>query len=317
MKKESVIRLIVPVLVLVLLAGCRGGSRGGNTQNDNSKTIGLLVPTVKIEFWSAIVTGFEQKMNEAGHKVILASYEGDASKAVECVENYIIQKVDAIWACMIDNSADDAFKRAMDAGIKIFAFATEQTYYNYIMLADNADVGVKIAEMAADFVNEKYGGKCQIGAITANNNQNMAERSDAMVAALERLLPESKIVMTANVADTVPGEAMAFAENLLQKFPDVNVLCSWGDNMGIEAMETFKAAGKTGDGVAIFGCDATRQSLLSIKNGDIFRGTISFGDMVQQISDQILSAFAGELTEGKYYCENIKITAVNIDQFID
>jgi ribose transport system substrate-binding protein len=255
-------------------------------------------------------------MNEAGHKVILTSYEGDASKAVECVENYIVQKVDAITACMIDNSADDAFKRAMDAGIKIFAFGNDQTWYNYILLTDNTDVGVKIAEMAADFVNEKYGGKCQIGAIISTTNKNMAERSEALLSTLAKLLPESEVVMSANMYDTA-GEGMAFTENLLQKFPDVKVVCSYGDAMGVEAMEVFKAAGKTGDGVAVFGCDATRQSLLSIKNGDIFRGTITFGDVVQNLSDYMLSYFAGELAEGKYYGGNTKITAANIDQFID
>jgi ABC-type sugar transport system substrate-binding protein len=316
MRRESVIRLIVLVLTLILLGGCRGGSRSGNVQNDNSKTIGLLLPTVKIEFWSAIATGFEQKMNEAGHKVVLASYEGDAAKAVECVENYIVQKVDAIAGCMIDNSADDAFKRAMDAGIPIFAFGNDQTWYNYIMLTDNTDVGVKIAEMAADFANERHGGKCQIGAVISTTNKNMAERSEALLSTLAKLLPESEVVMSANMYDAA-GEGMAFTENLLQKFPDVKVVCSYGDAMGIEAMEVFKAAGKTGDGIGIFACDATMQALLSIKNGDIFRGTITFGDVVQQLSGYMLSYFAGELPEGKYYAENTKITAANIDQFID
>ncbi|GHT77566.1 D-ribose ABC transporter substrate-binding protein [Spirochaetia bacterium] len=312
---------IVLAVVVLLLAACNGsksnsGAAARTESGNQPKTIGFLVPTVRLEFWIGLADGYVKQMKAAGYNVISTSYEGDAAKTVECVENFIAQKVDVIVACVADSSADEVFKQAMDAGIPVFAFGNAPKNYSYLTVADNADVGLKIAEMAADFVNEKHGGKTQIAVITSLTNPDMANRSEALLSNLRRLLPGSEIVMTVNTYDTV-GDGTAFTENLLQKYPDCKIVCSYGDAMGVEAMEVYKAAGKAGSDVAIFGCDATRQSLLSIKNGDIFRGTISMGDLSEVLGNFTQDIFKGSLEKGTIYIKNTKVTPANIGQYLN
>jgi len=216
----------------------------------------------------------------------------------------------------MDASVNDALKEAKNAGIAVISAGVETDPYDYLMLTDNADSGAKIAQMAADWVNEKFGGKTDIAVITTTVNPNMAERSDAMVKKLGELLPDSKIVMNGSINGQV-GEGTSFAENLLEKYPDCKVVVSYSDQPAVEAVEVFKAAGKTSDDIGIFGNDATSQALQEIKDGDLLRGTIDMGNVGSDLGNAVIKWLNGEIKSGDVYtAKNIPVTSANISDYV-
>lgn len=329
-------KLIAIILALVLLmAGCSqpaavtdsqpaadasAQSEDASATNDapEVKKIGMVVMTLQAEFFIALTNGMDQKFDEAGYDFTVASYDGDASKAVSVIENYIVSGVDCIISMVQDASCDTILKKAMDQGIKVVTAGGETAYYDLCVKSDNADCGLKIAEMAADFINGKLDGKAKVAAFVVKTNANpeMTLRSNAMLENLLKLAPGAEVVNEFETTGNV-GECASAMENFLQQNPDIKVVVSYGDQGGLEAMEVIKAAGKAGDDFGIFGCDATQQSLASIAEGGIFRGTVYMGNLVDLIVDNVIRLMEGDETLGKTAIgENIKVTAENVNDYL-
>ncbi len=94
--------------------------------------------------------------------------------------------------------------------------------YTLGMVADNKDVGTKIGEMAADYINKELGGKAEVVAFVNEASADMADRSNAMIEALKKNAPNATIVGTTTIANV--GDGTAAMENYLQQFPDIKVL---------------------------------------------------------------------------------------------
>lgn len=309
MKKFIALALALVMVLSLVACGTSGMS------DDDVKKVGLLLPTLQAEFFIAIGDTVEKELTADGMQVSVASFDMDAAKAIECVENFIAQDVDVLLAMVIDNSCDDVLKSAMEAGVAVIACGVETAHYDYLMVADNTDAGNKVAEMTADWVNQNFGGATQIAVMVTHSSATMAERSDALVAKLKELLPNSEIVMEGDVMDV--GDGTAFTENLLQKYPDCKVIASYSDAMVIEAVEVYKAAGKADATVGLFGNDATVQALDAIKTGDLVRGSVYMGDVGLDMANAVREWLSGEVESGSIYVSvNTKITADNIADYI-
>ncbi|MFD0692655.1 sugar ABC transporter substrate-binding protein [Paenibacillus sp. GCM10027628] len=317
---KKMISVALTVLLGLSLAAC---SMQPTTSPANSsaptktptKKIGFLVPTLQGEFFINLVKDVTDKLKEKGYTVEATSFDSDSSKEISAIENYTVAGVDEIIVMLQDDAASEAMKAAMDKGIKIFAVGKETKYYDFLEIADNTAVGNNIAEMAADYVKQKYNGKTQIGVMTNTKNTDLTLRSSGIVDTLQKLLPDSTIVMKQEAINI--GEGTAFTENLLQKYPDTKVVVAYGDAMALEAVEVFKAAGKTGDGFAAFGADATKQGLQKIADGDIFRGTIDWGNFPTMTADNAYRLVSGDNSMGKkVVVPGIKVTKENISKYV-
>jgi ABC-type sugar transport system substrate-binding protein len=313
--KKLMMWLFTALLAIgVVFAG--GQKAGSSAASDGKKTVALILPTIQGEFWAMIDDGLSKNIPAAGYNIVTTSYDGDSAKLISAIENYTIQKVDLIAMCSMDKSADDAVKAAMDKGIKVMAFGNDQTYYDVLIQADNKDVGIKIGEMAANYINTQLGGRAQVGVIGSRANINMAIRTQGILDTLKEKAPGAQVVMEANaLQDTIVGFGMEFAENLLQKYPNAQVVCSYGDLYAVEVMEGFKTAGKAGVNTGIFSCDATEQALLSIKNNDILRGTVSMGNIIEEMTTGITGCMDGT-KKGIVYGVNTAITSANVDEYL-
>lgn len=325
---KKVVSIFLAVLLAFSVVGCSNpgtgsagstGSAAGSAATVSrtaTKKVGMLVPTLQAEFFTSLVDGVKKGLEAKGYTLVATSFDSDSSKAVAAIENYIVSNVDCIMAMVTDNSCDDVLKTAMDKGIKVFSMGVETKYYDLCSLADNVDVGNKIAEMAADFVNKNLGGKAQIATITSTTSTDMANRSTAMVSKLKELLPNSTFVMDGQPAKV--GDSAAYMENVLQKYPDTKVLVSFGDMQALECVEVLKAAGKLGKDVGVFACDATAQGLKEIAAGDIFRGTVYMGSIIDTTVNLTTRLLENDPTlQKKMVGENIKVTADNVKDYVN
>ena len=332
---KKTITILIALVLAVAVVGCSANNSSGQTASSPSADvsqapaedtapertptmqIGMLVSTLQAEFFVSLTEGMKGIFEDNGYKMSVTSYDNDSNKAISIIENYTISDVDCIIAMVSENSCDTALKAAMDKGIKVVVPGVETGYYDLCLLADNKDVGTKIGEMASDFINTNFSDEeeVQVAAFVSTSSVDMADRSNAMLDTLKELAPNATVVGTSEYQGV--GEATAAMENFLQQYPDIKVVASYGDQGALEAVEVVKAANKAGDDFAAFGCDATQQGLKLIADGDIFRGTVFMGDLVEDVTSKTLRLLEGDPTlEKRNVTENIKITEENATEYL-
>jgi ABC-type sugar transport system substrate-binding protein len=130
-------------------------------------------------------------------------------------------------------------------------------------------------------------------------------------------LPDAEIVLVQDPGSEA-GDGNEFAENLLLRYPDVNVVCSISDDRALEVFESFKAANHVGDDVAIFGCDCNGQALNYIKEGTAYRGSADTGNYGQEIVNILPALLAGDESIGtQTVCTGVGVTIDNVDDYLN
>ncbi len=326
MKKKILSMLCVLLMMVTVFSACSksNNNESGSEPVSNAevsspeakgKKIGILVPATT-EFFANVNNESKKAWEEAGYEVIVSSFDQDTSKQIEMIENYVNSGVDMICTNPGSNAGDDALKTAMSKGVKVFVYGVETSDYDLCAVEDESSVGKAIGTMGADYTNNKLGGKVQAIALINTAGQDLAKRSNGILEAFKEKCPNSEIVGTAECAST--GEGTSAMENFLQRYPDVQVVLAYNDTFGLEAMEVLKAAGKDGEKYGVFGCDGTSEGLKNIKEGTIYRGTISFGDIGADVAKHGLDLMSGKYegkTHEKVFLNNYPVTVDNIDQF--
>ena len=318
--------LIMCVVFALSLAACGNETKDKDSdtgavnsekqaKESDGKKIGILVPATT-EFFANVNEKSKEAWEKAGYNVTVSSFDQDTGKQIEMIENYVNSGVSMICTNPGSNAGDDALKNAMDRGVKVFVYGVETKDYDLCAVEDESGVGHSIGIMAADYVNKKLDGKVKAVALINTAGQDLANRSNGILDAFKEKCPNSEIVGTAECKST--GEGTAAMENFLQKNPDIQIVLAYNDTFGLEAMEALKAAGKEGDQYGVFGCDGTSEGLKDVKNGTIYRGTISFGDIGADVAQYGLDLMNGKYDEKsheKVFLNHYPVTIDNIDEY--
>lgn len=313
---KKILTLLIALFVVISLTGCTTDSPIEPEEKEVTMKVGFALPTLQSEFFVWYSDGIKAALEAEGYEVSITSYDGDASKLISTIETFTVSNVDAIIAMVMDASSEDALKAAMEAGIKVVVPGVVTENYDLALVADNADVGKQIGEMAAEFVNSQLSGEAEVIAFVSSANPDMASRSNGMLEAFKAKAPKATIVTEANYVQV--GDATNAMENALQQNPNIKVIISFGDQGAVEAVNVLKAAGKVGDDYAAFGCDLTQEGLKLIKAGDIFRGTVDMGNIVTDTANLTLQLLKGELSPlpYKYVGVNKKVTIENVSDYL-
>lgn len=277
--------------------------------------IGFLAPTLQTEFFISIDDGLKQESTNKGWDYVSVSFDNDSASAVTSIENMVTSGCNVIIAMVSDTSCDAALKTAQDAGVKIMECGVETEVYDVCLNTDQYAIGVKIGEMAADWVNSQLGGKGQIVVYTTYQNQDMQTRGQGIQDALAEKAPDAKILEVVDIGKDVVGAGTTTTETMMQKYPELNCICCYGDAAAVEAMEAVKAAGQNSDNFGIFACDGTAQALEGIANGDIMRGTVVFDALAPAMIEYCEKVLNGEKFPDMIPFVNNKVTSENISEF--
>ena len=311
MKKQitKLLALVLALSMILALASCGGAAptqsgggsdasaSGASSQDGQEETdsgadkIGILLPTVEAEYFVGVANTIEEGLSSQGYEFITTSYDWSADKEIQAVENFVVSGVKAIIVVAFDNAADSAFADAMDAGVKVVVAGTETEHHSYQVISDNTLVGECIANMAVDWVKANLDGKAQIAILSSEGSVSGADRT--------------------------AGDGNDFAENLLLRYPDVNVVCSISDDRALEVYESFKAANHTGDDVAIYGCDCNAQALSYISEGTCYRGSADTGNYGQIIVEILPALLADDASIGtETVCTGEGVTIDNVADYL-
>lgn len=213
----------------------------------------------------------------------------------------------------VDTAGDDALKDAMDAGIKVLTCGVENANYDVCQIMDNKATGYQIGEMAANYINENFGGSAKVAYITSTKSQNMMDRVEGYRQAMEELCPGADVVYEAECVDV--GQGTTFAENLNTLHPDCKIILSYSDTYTKEIAEVWNALSYPKD-AACFGHDAEAAVLKNIAEGGYIKGTVSAGDPGVAMAEGMIGCLNGEYKDHELVVmAGTEVTPANVGDF--
>lgn len=316
--KRNVLRgTLVAALIGTSVLAVPVSAEEAKSEDAKSYEIGMTVADLTNPIWAEVCDEVQKKGEEMGSNFTVVAANNDPSTQVAQIEDFIQQKKDAIIVSAIDiNSVESAIKDAQDAGIMVMAYGVHTNTYDVSYTNDNAGAGQLIGEQAAQFINDNYDGKAQVGLLTFYENQECKDRGEAMKKALAENAPDAELVVEDSCV--VADKAMTIVENWLQTYPDMKVIMSIGDGGGIGANQAVKAAGKQ-EGFGIFAVDGTIEALQLMANGDPIKAEVAFGagwQLGDGIVEVILDSLNNGITEKDQVTPNELVTVDTMEDWL-
>ncbi len=263
---------------------------------DAKKVVGFIPTSIANNpLYTFLVDACQKMADSQGITLTPVDVKMDASLQINALENMIAQKVDVIIVDPVDAKAiNTQIKAAMDQGVKIISLSGKTDAYDSYLTIDHRKVGYVEGQMAAKWINEKLGGKAEVGIFNYRLGSVLISREDGMREALEKECPGAQIVAEGQ-ADN-PTDGMKVAENFLQAHPNLKVILCVNDAGALGAVEAVQAANKAADDFAVFGADSAPEALAKIKEDSVLRGTVYI--FPEELPGIIMSA-AGKLANGE------------------
>lgn len=161
---------IVLVAVSMLLCACssgggkdkEAGQAGEKTESGEKKdkiTVGATLSDFTISFQAAMYNELLDAQKEYDNiEFILQDGASDSALQVNQIETFITQKVDAILINAVSDAVEPSLKKAMEAGIPVFAVnrsISDENAYSYFIGANDTLSGEQMANCLLDMIERK------------------------------------------------------------------------------------------------------------------------------------------------------------------
>jgi ribose transport system substrate-binding protein len=229
---------------------------------DGGKRIGVTLLTKEQEFYRQLEGGLRREAAAKGFRLLITSGDFDLARQQAEIDNFVVQRVDAIIVCPVDSKGiGPAIERAEAAGIPVFT-ADIRAYGVSVashVTSDSRDGG----RQAAAFMARAIGGRGTVGIIGQAETQTGYDRAHAFMAALARY-PQIRVVGELN-GGGVRDRALKVAEDMLQAHPDLSGIFAINDEMALGALAAARARGRTAADFTIVGFDADSEAIADIR----------------------------------------------------
>ena len=231
------------------------------------KWVVFSVKNIVNPFWKACWTGAQRAASEyEGIKLTYTSPQksDNIDEQTRMMEDIILKRPDAIVFVPVDYTAMvPTVEKMNNAGIPVFNYCNEMAGGKYEIYVGSDDQ--KLAYELATYVFKQIGDKGNViiedgvpGAITAQN------RHKGFMKAIKE---NSGIkLLTAQPADYNRLKGMQVMENLLQRFPKIDVVLAANDEQALGCVEAIDAAGRLNE-IKVTGVDANYDAAQSIMAG--------------------------------------------------
>lgn len=263
--------LCVLLAVCSLTTGCGRAGQGGST----GKRIGVTLLTREHEFYRDLEAGLKDAADRQGYQLIVTSGDFDLAKQQSQIENFIVQRVDAIIVCPADSKGiGPAIERANQANIPVFTadIAAQGGRIVSHVASDNLAGG----RLAADFIARAIGGQGNVGIIGQQEVQTGLDRENGFKEELAKH-PGIKVVAVLN-GGGVRDRSLKAAEDMLQGNAGMKAIFGINDDSALGALSAAEARGR--NDLVIVGYDATPEAVKAI-----LRGSPLKADVAQQPRD--------------------------------
>jgi ribose transport system substrate-binding protein len=232
---------------------------------------------VSIPYEAEILNEFYSDMkSEADHldeklRLVLVDAEGDFLKQTIDIELFIAQGFGGVFMFVLPDGMDQIVARARAKGVCIFNHsATPITGCTQNIMLDHHIAGYQVGRSAAQWINQKQGGKAEVGLLANLTDPQLIVRTQGLKDGLRENCPGASLVGEVE-ANTVDAGAAA-AANLLQAHPNIAVLLAFSDDPGVGAYTAALEAGRKDRNRFFLGsADGTRLGLERVAEGGIYQ----------------------------------------------
>jgi ribose transport system substrate-binding protein len=249
------------VCTALILAGCG--------RNAGQKTIGVSLLTKEHVFYRDLEKALRETAAKNNFRLIVNSGDWDLAKHQAQIENYIVQKVDAIIVCPCDSRGiGPAIQKANSAGIPVFTADIRAEGGEIVsqIASDNVAGGRQAAEYLAKLLNYKG----EVAIIDQPIIQSTIERVRGFTEVMAKY-PDMKIVAKPS-GEGVRDKAMKAAEDVLQGFPQLGGIFGINDDSALGALAAIEAAGRKG--IVIVGFDGIPEARQAILRGSALKADV-------------------------------------------
>lgn len=216
-------------------------------------SVGFVVKSLADQYWILVQAGAEQAAAELGVDLtfIAPNSEADVQRQVEMIETLVAAGVDVIAvAPSSDDATLPALQTAVDAGIKVIAVDTDTSLPDKITFIGTGNESA--AREGALWAGEQIGeGGTAIILRGRLGDATHDHREAGLVAGLEEAGIE---ILDIQAADSTEERGMSVTENILQRFPDVDLIITTADSMAVGAYNAIQQAGAA---TQVMGFDGT------------------------------------------------------------
>ena len=218
--------------------------------------VGVLVVSTQSQWCNDLIAGVTEVCEANGMQVIVSDSQVSVDQEIAGMENLINAGCDAIVVnCMNAAGLADLCQQAQDQGHRVQGNGT-------VMVAEAiesfiAEKGLEAPEMATIWLAD------------ANNpDTNAGQYKAAQEAAFEERLVNGlgvNIVNSQYASDT--NASMNVAEAILAANPDVKIIFTQSDEMGVAVSQVLEARGAAPGDIMIIGLDGTDEAIRTIAAG--------------------------------------------------
>ncbi len=256
-----------------------------------AKRIGVSLLTVQHTFYQDLRAGMEQAAAPLGYELLITSGEFDASRQANQIDDFVVQRVDAMVICPCDSrSVGAAILAANTAGIPVFTadIASTSSLGKVVahIASDNREGGRQAARLMAKALGQR-------GNVAILSHPEVTSVSDRVAGFKEELAhyPEIKVVAELS-AQGKRDQAVRVMEDLLQSHADLDGVFGINDDSALGALAAIEAAGRLSR-IKIIGYDATPEARAKIAvgaiRGDVIQNPRRIGELTIQTIHEFFS----------------------------
>ncbi|HEX8634232.1 MAG TPA: substrate-binding domain-containing protein [Pyrinomonadaceae bacterium] len=292
----SFVRLFCLSLLIAsfaLINGCQRAEQGGGSTSSSptGKRIGVTLLTREHEFYRDLEAGLKDAADRQGYQLTVTSGDFDLAKQQSQIENFVVQKMDAIIVCPADSKGiGPAIEQANNAGIPVFTadIAAQGGRVVSHVASDNLAGG----RLAADFIARAIGGQGSVGIIGQQEVQTGLDRENGFKEELAAKHPNIKVVAVLN-GGGVRDRSLKAAEDMLQGNSGLKAIFGINDDSALGALSAAEARGRAD--LVIVGYDATPEAVEAIRRGSQLKADVAQQprDLGAKTIEVIRTHFAG------------------------
>ncbi len=294
-------RLSFLITLISLFAFACNQSGNTNTQNAASpnktaKKIGVTLLTREDDFYRELEAGLKEAAAKNNFELIIQSGDKDLSKQQSQIDNFLVQKVDAIIVCPTDTKGiAPAIERANAANIPVFTADIAAGGGKIVshIASDNTAGG----KLAAEYIAKLLNGEGKVGIIGQPEVQSVVDRETGFKEEIAKS-PKITLVPTLN-GNGVRDRALKAADDLLQGNLDLKAVFCINDETALGALSAAEARGLKD--LIIVGYDAAPEAIEKIRKGTALKADVAQQprDIGAKTIEAIAKHFKGEPTEAK------------------
>ncbi|MCB1489038.1 MAG: sugar ABC transporter substrate-binding protein [Bauldia sp.] len=267
---------------------------------------------------TAIVNGMNDESKIYGGEVTYFDPAFDPQKQASMVEDCIARSPSVIVVNAVDPAAVvQVLKKASEAGIPVVMQNANtnkegQAYTKTFVGSQSYDQGYAVGKMIV----KATGGKGKMVMITGKPGQfDVVQRAEGVKQAFADDGADIEI-LAEEPADWSKDKALTVMQDLLTRYPDIDIVFGQDDPMALGALQAIKANGI--EGIKVFGVNGNKDACDAIKAGDMYGTAMQLSYMVGVYTVRVAyDLYKDRQVPSEMLAPTAPVTPENVDALYD